>query len=158
MLACDRSSGAASAKVTHTRSEVFSAKEWGNLWNVGAKCNIINLRTVIAAGDVIFEYDYNKYACPLNPGVGPALGVVKDPECGGDNVEIDWADGDCEVIRRKYVRLGPRIGDTFVREGVTYSCKELLDRGVRASVTKEKQTAHETRPQMESKFARITMN
>ena len=44
------------------RQQVFSAKKWGTLWNVGAKCNVITARSVLAPGQPMFEYDFNKFA------------------------------------------------------------------------------------------------
>ena len=79
--------------------------------------------------------------------MGPALGVVKDGECG-DKVEMYWADGGCDFIKRKYIRRAPDVGEKFTRDGVTYEAKELLDRGVRALVTKDKQTARKSQKEV----------
>ena len=78
-----------------------------------------------------------------NPGVGPALGTVVDPE-NGSKAEILWADGGQEIIKRKYIRFAPKIGEKFEVDGVTYEAEKLLDRGVRAFVTSFKQTARKT--------------
>ena len=59
-------------KNAETNSEKWTAAEWANF--VGTVP--ITRRTLVPMQQVVFEYDFQKYASDTNPGVGPCLGYA----------------------------------------------------------------------------------
>ena len=52
------------------KKEKWTAARWATF----AGTTPITRRTLVSENQVVFEYDFQKYASKNNPGVGPALG------------------------------------------------------------------------------------
>jgi len=120
---------------------VFSAAQWAKLL---APRKIVG-KTLLPDNAVVFEWG-SKYKNKSNPGVGPALGIVKDAQVGrSQQLEVLWADAsEVEVMARSDCRLTCEIGEAFRKSGKEYTLQSLEEEGVKASVKNVKQTARKS--------------
>ena len=119
-----------------TTVQKFTAKKWASL--VGTQVIDRNAKKYLKRGDIVFEYDFDKYADKNNPGVGPALGTIID--VNRNDAAIKWADAadveELEDMRFKDIRLSPGFDEQVELEHGTYELAQLCIRGCMVHVTK----------------------
>jgi len=117
----------------------YSAAEWSHI--VGYHLAQVG----IPPDAVAFEYDPKKFVSEVNPGVGPALGTVKDPEVitytkqGRREIrtEVLFADDTLSenILQGELLITECGVGESFDKDGKRYTLQRLLDRGVEVLVS-----------------------
>ena len=79
---------------THSKSyyeitnQEFTCAKWASI--AGTIPIDAKTKAHLQKGNIVFEWDFEKYGCKNNPGVGPALGTVR--ELNRHTAMINWAD------------------------------------------------------------------
>ena len=149
---------------THSKSyyeitnQEFTCAKWASI--VGTIPIDAKTKAHLQKGNIVFEWDFEKYGCKNNPGVGPALGTVR--ELNRHTAMINWADENSlqifEDMKYADIRLAPGLLEVVDTENATYLLKELLVRGCKVEVRTQKKvkkkkqiTASKTRPPRKKK-------
>lgn len=102
---------------THSKSyyeitnQEFTCAKWASI--VGTIPIDAKTKAHLQKGNIVFEWDFEKYGCKNNPGVGPALGTVR--ELNRHTAMINWADENSmqifEDMKYADIRLAPGLLD-----------------------------------------------